>query len=178
MNRADKETFVEEFRERVRTTPVFYLTDFSGLDVQSMTQLRQRLQDSGAEFMVVKNRLVIRALQDLELEFPDLTEHLTGPTGVVMGSDGPVEPAKALSDFAKEHHSRPVFKVGIVDQQLVELVQFQQLAKLLPRDQLLAGLAGAFQAPLASLVAALQGKLHEVVGLIEALRQKSESGEG
>ena len=178
MNRADKEMFVKEFRERVRTTAVFYLMDFSGLDVQSMTQLRQRIRESGGEFMVVKNRLVIRALQELDLEFPDLTEHLTGPTGVVMGSDGPVEPAKALSDFAKENQSRPVFKVGIVDQQLVDIAQFQQLAKLPPRDQLLAGLAGGFQEPLVSLVAALQGKLQEVLGLMEALGHGSESGEG
>ncbi len=178
MNRTEKETFVEEFRERVRTTPVFYLTDFSGLDVQSMTRLRQQLRESGAEFMVVKNRLVLRALEDLDVEFPDLTEHLTGPTGVVMGSEGPVEPAKALSDFAKDNQSKPVFKIGVVDQQLVEPTQFEQLAKLPPRAQLLAQLAGVFQAPMASLAAALQGKLQEVAGLVEALRQERESGEG
>ncbi len=178
MNRERKEAFVEEFRERVKRTPVFYLTDFTGLDVQSITQLRQRLRESGAEYTVVKNRLVVRALQELELDLPDLTEYLTGPTGVVMGSDGPVEPAKALNDFAKENRSRPVFKVGIVDQQLVEVAEFQQLAKLPPRAQLLAELAGALQAPMASLAAALQGKLQEVVGLVEALRQERESGEG
>ena len=178
MKRMAKETFVEEFRERVRTTPVFYLTDFSGLDVQSMTRLRQQLRESGAEYLVVKNRLVIRALQELDVEFPDLTAHLTGPTGVVMGSEGPVEPAKALSDFAKENQSRPVFKIGIVDQELVEVAQFQQLAKLPPRVQLLAELAGALESPMASLVAVLQAKLQEVAGLVEALRQERESGEG
>jgi large subunit ribosomal protein L10 len=175
MNRSGKEAFVEEFRERVRSAPVLYLTDFSGLDVQSMTRLRQQLRAAGAEFMVVKNRLVIRALSDLDKDFPDLGEHLTGPTGVVVGTDGPVEPAKALTDFAKANQSRPVFKVGVVDAKLVEAGQFQQLAKLPPRIQLLAMLAGSLEAPLAAFAAVLQGKLQETAGVLEALRQERES---
>ena len=177
MNRADKQSFVEQFRDQVKANPVFYLTDFTGLDVQSMTRLRQRLRASGAEYMVVKNRLVLRALQELDVEFPDLTEHLRGATGVVMGAEGPVEPAKALSDFAKEHDSKPVFKIGVVDQQLVEAAQFEQLAKLPPRDHLLAELAGAMQAPMASLVGVLEAKLQELAGLVEALRLEKESGD-
>ena len=178
MNRAEKEAFVEEFQERIRATPVFYLTDFTGLDVQSITQLRQRLRDSGAEYMVVKNRLVIRALEELDLELPGLTDHLSGPTGIVIGSEGPVEPAKALNDFAKENEDRPAFKIGVVDQEIVEVAEFQQLAKLPPRAQLLPELAGVLQAPLAALVGALQGKLEEVTGLVEALRQERELEEG
>jgi len=178
MNRTAKEAFVDEFRERVKRSPVLYLTDFSGLDVQSMTRLRQLLKDAGAEYMVVKNRLVLRALSDLDVDFPDLGDHLTGPTGVVVGSDGPVEPAKALSDFAKAHEARPVFKIGVVDDELVEARQFELLAKLPPRDQLLAMLAGAFEGPLAALVAVLQGKLREAAGIFDALRQERESEGG
>jgi large subunit ribosomal protein L10 len=141
-----------------------------------MTRLRQRLKESGAEYIVVKNRLVLRALQALEEEFPDLADHLSGPTGVVVGTGGPVEPAKVLSDFAKEHQSRPTFKICVVDRKLVEEAQFERLAKLPPRIELLAGLAGALQGPLASLVGVLQGKLQETAGLLEALRQEREPG--
>ncbi len=172
MKRADKESFVAEFQEQLRTTPVFYLTDFSGLDVKSMTLLRRQLRDSGAEYLVVKNRLVLRAFQELDEDFPDLSEHLTGPTGVVIAGDGPVEPAKALSDFAKAHNDRPVFKVGMVERRVVEESQFQQLAKLPPREELLAQLAGAFEAPLSAFVGALEGKLQETAGLLDALREK------
>jgi large subunit ribosomal protein L10 len=175
MKRMDKESFVAEFQERVRTTPVFYLTDFSGLDVKSMTQLRHRLRETGAEYMVVKNRLVIRALEELDVELPDLREHLTGPTGIVIGDGGPVEPAKVLTTFAKEHNDRPVFKVGVVEMKVVEAGQFQQLAKLPPREELLAELAGALQAPLAALAGVLQAKLQETAGLLESLRQQKES---
>ena len=173
MNRAEKQTFVDDFREKVRAAPVLYLTDFSGLDVKSMTLLRQRLKDSGAEYLVVKNRLVKLAVADLDL--PDISEALLGPTGVVLGYEGIVEPAKAVSDFAKEHDDKPVFKLGILDNQIVAAVEIQRLAKLPPREQLLAELAGALEAPMAALVSALEGKVQEMSGLLEALREQKES---
>jgi large subunit ribosomal protein L10 len=172
MKRADKETFVAEFQERVRTAPVLYLTDFTGLSVKSMTKLRHRLQAAGADYVVVKNRLVLRALNEMDLELPDISEHLTGPTGVVIGSEEAVAPAKALSEFAKDHDDRPVFKVGVLDLKIVEAGQFDRLAKLPPREQLLAELAGALQSPLAMLAGALEAKLQETAGLLDALRSR------
>jgi large subunit ribosomal protein L10 len=172
MNRTEKQTFVDDFREKVRSAPVLYLTDFSGLDVKSMTLLRQRLKDSGAEYLVVKNRLVKLAVADLDL--PDISEALLGPTGVVLGYEGIVEPAKAVSDFAKEHDDKPVFKLGIIDKQIVSAVEIQRLAKLPPREQLLAELAGALGAPMSAFVSALEGKVQEMAGLLEALREQKD----
>lgn len=172
MNRTDKLTFVGEFREKLREAAVLYLTDFSGLDVKSMTVLRQRLRASGAEYVVVKNRLAKLAMVDLGL--PDISEGLLGPTGIVLGYEGVVEPAKVVSDFAKEHQDRPVFKLGIVDSQLVSAVDIERLAKLPPREQLLAELAGALEGPMAAFVGALEGKLQEMSGLLEALKEQKE----
>src|SRR5690606_7539936 len=140
-------------------------------------KLRHRLRDAGAEYMVVKNRLVLRALRELEVELPDLSDHLSGPTGVVIAGDSPVESAKALTEFAKTHENRPVFKVGVVDRSVVEASQFDRLSKLPSRDELLAQLAGALQAPLAAFVGVLEAKLQETAGLLEALRAKKESDE-
>ena len=148
MNRTEKQAFVDEFREKVRTAPVLYLTDFSGLDVKSITLLRRRLEDSGAEYLVVKNRLVKLAVADLDL--PDISEALLGPTGVVLGYEGVVEPAKGVSDFAKEHDDKPVFKLGVLDNRVVSAAEIERLAQLPPRDQLLAQLAGALEAPMAA----------------------------
>jgi large subunit ribosomal protein L10 len=177
MKRADKETFVAGFQEQVQEAPVFYLTDFSGLDVKSMTALRHRLRDAGAEYRVVKNRLVLRILRELDLEVPELVEQLSGPTGVVIAGESPVESAKALTDFAKAHDNRPVFKVGMIDRNIVQAEQFDRLAKLPPREELLAELAGSLQAPLAGLLAIMQAKLQETSGLFEALRAAKESDE-
>lgn len=167
VKKSEKIAFVEDFQARLRVTPVFYLTDFTGLDVPSMTGLRRRLKESGAEFLVVKNRLARRALRELSEELPELSGHLTGPTGVVFGMGGPVEAAKALSAFAKENGSRPTFKVGIVDGALVDAAHYERLAKLPPMDQLLAMLAGA-----------MEGKLQEFASLIDALREEREAGAG
>ncbi len=177
MKRTEKEAFVSDFQEKLRVSPVFYLTDFSGLNVQAMTRLRRRLKASGADYVVVKNRLALRALETLDYEVPGLAEHLTGPTGVVMGSAEAVEAAKVLSEFAKENADRPVFKVGVVEQKVVVAAQFDRLAKLPPRAQLLAQLAGALQAPMAALAGVLAAKLQETVGLLEALREKKAAGE-
>jgi large subunit ribosomal protein L10 len=127
--------------------------------------------------VVVKNRLVMRALRELELELPELTEHLAGPTGVVIAGASPVESAKALTDFAKDHADRPVFKIGLIDKEIVAASQFTRLAKLPPREELLAQLAGALQAPLAAFVGVLEAKLQEAAGLLESYRAKKESEE-
>lgn len=173
MKRTEKETFVAEFRDRLGRAPVVYLTDFSGLDVKSMTELRQSLSAVGAEYLVAKNRLVIRALE-AEDDYPDLTRALTGPTAFVFGYEGVVEPAKALSDFAKEHDDRPSFKLGVLENEILEPEQIDRLAKLPPREDLLSELAGAFQAPMAMLAMGMEAKLQETAGLLDALKAERE----
>lgn len=173
MNRTEKETFVVDFRDKIQQAPVIYLTDFTGLDVKAMTSLRQNLRASGVEYLVVKNRLVKRALEGLEV--PDISDALLGPTGVVLGYEGVVEPAKIISDFAKEHDGKPVFKLGILDNKVVSVEEIARLAKLPPREQLLAELAGALEAPMAALASALESKLQEMSGLLDALKQQKES---
>lgn len=175
MKRTDKESFVQEFRERLQESPAIFLTDFTGLDVKSMTVLRDELRKTGAEYLVVKNRLVRRALEDTEI--PDLSEWLLGPTGVVFGHTGPVAAAKAVADFAKNHDERPAFKVAVLDNELLDPSQIDRLAKLPTRDILLSMVAGALEAPLAALAGVMEAKLQEMSGLLEALRAEKE-GEG
>jgi large subunit ribosomal protein L10 len=172
MDRATKETFVQELRERIDRAPVFYLTDFSGLTVKQMTRLRRSLRAAGAEYVVVKNRLAMRALSETEL--PDISESLEGPTGMVFGYQDAVAAAKALSEFAKEHDQRPAFKLGILDRKVLHPEQIDRIAKLPPREQLYAELAGVLQAPIAALAGALGAKLQETAGLLDALKQERE----
>lgn len=170
MKRNEKETFVAEFRERLDRAPVLYLTDFTGLDVKSLTRLRQSLRDSGAEYVVGKNRLVARALQEAQL--PDLGDALSGPTGVVFGYSDVVGPAKVLTEFQKDHQDRPAFKLGVLENRVIEPAQIAALAKLPSREALLSQIAGALQAPMAALAGALDAKLQEMVGLLEALKDQ------
>jgi large subunit ribosomal protein L10 len=174
MDRVKKESFVTELRERIGRAPVVYLTDFTGLSVKQMTRLRRTLRDSGAEYVVVKNRLAKRAFDDTDL--PDISGSLEGPTGVVFGYEDAVTAAKALSEFAKAHDQKPAFKLGILDQKVLQPEQIDRIAKLPSREQILAELAGALEAPMAALASALSAKLQETAGLFDALREKREKG--
>lgn len=176
MNRTEKETFVTEIRDRLDRSTVIYVTDFSGLNVKAMTELRQKLRETGAEYVVAKNRLVKRALEGSEL--PDMEPALVGPSGMIFGYEDVVTTTKVLSDFAKENDDRPAFKLGVLDNKVLDQAQIERLAKLPPREELLAELAGAMQAPMAALAGALEAKLQETAGLLDAyIAKKQEAGE-
>lgn len=172
MSRHTKEQVVEDIVTRLESAQGFYLTDFTGLNVKSITDLRARLRNAGVEYVVVKNTLARRALQGLDL--PDIADFFTGPTGLVIGREDAVTAAKILDEFAKEHDNRPTVKVGIVERRSVSADEIGRIAKLPPREQLLAELAGALQAPLAQFVFMAQGVMGELVGLLEALRAERE----
>jgi large subunit ribosomal protein L10 len=168
-----KQAVVDELNRKLSDANAFYLTDFTGLNVKSITDLRRRLRNAGVEYLVVKNTLAERALANSDL--PDIAEFFRGPTGVVIASGDPVAPAKVLADFAKEHDNKPAMKAGVVERRAVSAAQIDALAKLPPREQLLAQLAGAFEAPMAQLAWMMQAKLYEMAGLLEALRSAREA---
>jgi len=171
MDRTRKETFVSELRERMDRAPVLYLTDFTGLDVKAMTELRSSLRKSGAEYVVVKNRLAKRMFAESE-ELPDISDSLVGPTGFVFGYEDAAAAAKALSDFAKDHDKKPAFKLGVMENRILQPEQVEKIAQLPPREQLLAQLAGALEAPMSMLATALEAKLQETAGLLDALKEE------
>lgn len=170
-----KEAAVTELAEKLGSATAFYLTDFTGLNVKNMTSLRAKLRQAGVDYMVVKNTLAQRAVEGLDV--PDIASFFNGPTGLVIGVEDAVTAAKVLEDFAKDHDNRPTVKVGVVDRRTVTAAQVSRLAKLPPREQLYAELAGAMQAPLSQLAWMLQGMMGEFVGLVEALRAQRE-GQG
>jgi large subunit ribosomal protein L10 len=171
MNRTEKEQLVTELREKIKGAKALYYTDFTGLNVKRMTELRRRFRRAGVEYVVIKNTLALRAVNESGL----VAERLRGPTGVVIGRD-PVSAAKVLTDFAREFEQRPAVKGGLLEGRAINVEQVKRLAALPPREQLLAELAGGLQSPMAAFVGALNGLLDMFVGAVEALRaQRAES---
>lgn len=171
--KAQKQETVTALATRLKRTTTLYVTDFTGLDVAKMTQLRRRLKQAGTDFVVVKNTLARRALGDAQV--PGLEDHLAGPTGLVLAGADPVAAAKVLADFAREFE-KPAIKVGLVDGKAVTPAQVKRLASLPPRLELLGQLGGTLQAPMASFAGALNGVLMNMVGALEALRAKRADG--
>jgi large subunit ribosomal protein L10 len=169
MNVKQKEALVTELTDRLKSARAIYVTDFVGLNVKAMTALRAQLRAQGSRYLVVKNTLAERALEGLDL--PDIAEYFRGPTGLVIVNDDPIAPAKVLSEFAKAHDQRPAIRAGIVERRAVGAADVERLATLPGREELLAQLAGALEAPMAQLAYALEAKLIELAGLVDALRE-------
>src|SRR5918992_2121458 len=102
MKRSEKEQLVTELREKMEGAKALYYTDFTGLNVKRMTELRRRLRKANVEYVVIKNTLALRAVNESGL----VGERLRGQTGLVIAKD-PVAAAKVLADFAKENDQRP-----------------------------------------------------------------------
>lgn len=161
MSKAQRQTMVETLATAVKGSPNLYLTDFAGLNVAKMTELRRRLRQAGARYLVVKNTLAQRALAANEVA--GLDEHLTGPTGLVLAGPDPLATAKVLGQFAKEHQ-KPAVKVGLIDGKTVDAAYVKRLGELPSRDELLGQFVGC-----------LNGVLYQVVGALEALKDKRQA---
>src|SRR6185369_11143757 len=110
MKRTDKEQLVIELKEKIEGAKALYYTDFTGLNVKRMTDLRRRFRKAGVEYVVIKNTLALRAVNESGLA----GVRLKGPTGVVVATDAIVA-AKVLTDFAKENEQRPAVKGGLYE---------------------------------------------------------------
>lgn len=169
MKRADKEQLVTELREKLAGASTLYYTDFTGLNVKRMTELRRRLRKAKVEYVVIKNTLALRAVQEAGL----LKQSLRGPTGLVMANDALVA-AKVLSDFAKENDQKPVVKGGLMDGRALDPEQIKKLAAMPSREQMLADLAAGLQSPMAAFVGAMNGLLYMFAGSLDALKTQRE----
>ena len=169
MKRTDKEQLVVELKEKIEGAKALYYTDFTGLNVKKMTELRRRLKRANVEYVVIKNTLALRAVNESGL----VGERLKGPTGLVMAKD-PVEAAKILTDFAKTNDQRPTVKGGLFDGAAIDAAQVKRLAAMPSREQMLAELGAGLQSPLSAMLGALNGLLMNFAGALEALKTQRE----
>ena len=169
MNKTEKQQLVTELTDKIRSAKALYYTDFTGLNVKRMTELRRRFRKAGVEYVVIKNTLALRAINDSGLA----GTRLRGPTGVVVSKD-PVAAAKLLTDFAKENDQKPAGKGGLLDGAMIDEAQVKKLASMPSREQMLAELGAGLQSPMAAFVGALNGLLYMMVGALEALKAQKE----
>jgi large subunit ribosomal protein L10 len=169
MKRTEKEQLVSELRDKLQKSTSLYYTDFTGLNVKRMTELRRRLKRAGVDYVVIKNTLALRAVNESGL----VGEKLKGPTGLVLGAD-PVAAAKVLTDFAREFEQKPAVKGGLLEGKAVDAAQVKQLASLPSREQMLADLGAGLQSPMAAFVGALSGLLYMFAGALDALKSQRE----
>jgi large subunit ribosomal protein L10 len=171
-SRARKGDEIDQIERWLRDAQVAILTDYRGLSVAQITQLRGQLRPSGAEIHVVKNTLTRLAAERVGIE--GLTPLLEGPTAITFGSDDVAAPARALEDAAR---TLPMLQVkgAVLGGRVMAAADVKRLAGLAPRPQLRAQLVGNIQGTLAGFVGVLNGAVASLVYTLEARSSQLES---
>jgi large subunit ribosomal protein L10 len=182
--RPEKVAVVDEVQERLTQASAALLTEYRGLDVSALGELRRALRAAGGDYKVYKNRLVRFAARNAGLELDEL---LTGPTAIAFVVDRPdgepgdaVLVAKALRDFARTNPAL-VVKGGVMADKALSAEEARALADVEPRDVLLARLAGAFAAPMQQFAGLLQALPRDFAYGLQALveqRGQNDTGDG
>lgn len=169
MARPDKVAVVDEVRERFTSSTATVLTEYRGLTVSELAELRAELRKSDASYAVVKNTLTRIAVRDAGLEIPD--DLLVGPTAVTFCAGDPVAAAKVLRQFSRGHPEL-VVKGAVLDGKLLDAAETLRLADLESREELLARLAGMFQTIIAQPARLARANLSKAARLFAALQEK------
>ena len=166
----EKVTAVEDLKSRLDGVKTVVLTEYRGLTVQQLSDLRKQLRGVSAQYKVVKNRLARLAIASSPLG--GLGTHLKGPTGFIISKEDPVAVAKALHTFARTNQALAI-KAGFVEGRVLPPAELRALADLPSREALRAQVVGAIQGGLSMLVGLLTAPQRELVYI---LKQRGESG--
>jgi large subunit ribosomal protein L10 len=169
ITKARKEEIVSELRDRFTRGRVAILTDFTGLDVASITQLRNALRAVKADYHVAKNTLMKRATENTHARI--LHPYFKGTRAVAISYEDPVAPAKVLVNFIKDK-KKPDIIAGLLEGTLITGEEVQSLAKLPAREELLAKLLGTLQAVPQGLVQVLAGIPRKLLYVLKAIEEQ------
>ena len=171
MNIEIKKEFVKQLKERLAKSQVVILTDYKGLNVANMTDLRAKLREAQVEYEVVKNTMLRLAAEGTGVEA--IKDHFKGPSAVALSYDDPVAPAKVLTDFARENDKLEI-KIGVMDGKVLDLSAIKALSDLPSHDELLAMLLSTMNAVPTSLVTALSDVPRRMVNVLQAIKDQKE----
>ncbi|HXA43409.1 MAG TPA: 50S ribosomal protein L10 [Candidatus Solibacter sp.] len=172
MPTARKVEAVEEISEKLKRATGLVVTDYRGLTVAQMQELRRKLSAAEIDYLVVKNTLARRAAAESGLDV--LEPELIGPVGLAIGYADTVATARVVNDYIKQTR-RLVIKGGLLGKQVLDADSVKRLAELPSREVLLGQLAGTLNHSVAQLASAMQGAVNKLANGLEAYRQKLEA---
>jgi len=143
---------VKELAEKIKKSNLVLLTDYRGINVADVTELRKSVRELGAEYIVIKNNITRRALA--ECGITELENELVGPTAVIISEGDYLAPTKAIYKFAKEHDFYKI-KGGVIEGKVMPKEEIMVIAQLPSREELLAKLAGCLLGNITKLAVAL-----------------------
>lgn len=170
--KVEKEKQIHEIEEKIDLAKVVIFSNFCGLKVNEMEELRKMFRQAKVEYKVFKNTLIQRAME----EHKDITEFLKEPTGLVFGYDDPSIPAKIVTNFAKD---KPAFKIkgGVIEGRVFNSEAIKILAALPPREFLLAKAVMSIRAPLVNLVNVMNAPAVKLINTLRSLEEKKKKSD-
>ncbi|MEJ2282470.1 MAG: 50S ribosomal protein L10 [Desulfobacterales bacterium] len=172
MKLSEKQQIADELRDRFSKSAIIVVTDYKGLDVAAMNDLRRKLRAEEIEYQVVKNTLLVRASENNDVAL--IKDHFKGPSAVALSYDDPVAQAKVLSQFAKDNDKLEI-KVGVMNGQVLDVKAIMALAKLPSREVLLGQLLAALNAVPEKFVRTIAEVPRSLVNVLAAIRDQKEA---
>jgi len=174
MTKAEKTQLIEELVVKFSDAKYFYLTDFSTLNAEQTSDLRRMCSEKDVEMVVIKNKLIKKALQRIsEEQYEGVFEHLAGPTAVLFSESGKL-PAQILKEYRKSN-KMPTLKAAYVESSVVAGDdQIDYLSTLKSKEDMIGDLIGLLQAPMTNLMGALNSGSGTIHGILKALEERGE----
>ncbi len=174
MNKEQKAEAIQEIKELIESSEAMYFTDFTGLTVEQVNELRKEFYKSDIKYKVVKNTLTVRALNEsgkYSTHVDKLTEILNGPTGIVFAYKDPVAPAKILKKFV-DKIEKPKLKVAVVENEIYDSKKLNTLASLLTKEEVISRILGSLNSPASGIVGTLNAAMRDLFSVIEEVAKK------
>ena len=167
-----KKEITKELHEKFLRSKVVVITDYKGLDVPTINDLRRKLREAEVEYKVAKNSLLIRASEKTDTAL--IKDFFTGPNAVALSYEDPVAPAKVLTKFSEEH-SKLEIKVGVMDGKVLDLNAIKALSALPSREVLLGQLLAVINGVPTAFARVLNAIPVQFLNLLQAVKEQEES---
>jgi large subunit ribosomal protein L10 len=168
----EKQKIAEDLHERFSKSAIVVVTDYKGLDVSAMNDLRRKLREEDIEFQVAKNTLLMRAAKDTEVAL--IQDYFKGPSAVAFSYKDPVAPAKILAQFAKDNKKLEI-KGGVLKDKVLDVDAIKALAKLPSREVLLGQLLSVINEVPSSFVRTIAEIPRSLLNVLTAIRDQKET---
>ena len=170
MNRNEKSEIISEIKELLESSTAIYLTNFGGINVEDVSELRNQFRNEGVRYKVFKNTLVKRALDEAG-KYEKIADHLTGMTGFAFASSNPLAPAKIINKYFSDKEKLSL-KACYVEGEYFDGNQLKTLATIPTKNELIAGILGSINSPVSGIAGAINAVVRDLVNVVDQISKR------
>jgi len=170
MNRNEKTDVISEVKEMMENSSAIFLTDYSGINVEDISELRNQFRNEGVKYKVYKNTLFKKALAESN-KYEKLADHLVGMTGFAFADENPIAPAKIIKKYFDKHEKLSL-KACYIEDEYFDGDRLAELASLPSKNDLIASIIGSINSPASGIVGAIAAVTRDLVSVIDEISKK------